>query len=242
MNDLSQLVIVLYEPQDDINIGSVLRVAENFGVGEVRLVRPLRGDPERILITAPRLSERIASTQHFDTLDQAVGDCVRVYGTTARERVANMASCTPMVAAEERMGFEGKVAFVFGREDSGLPNEALDRCDVLVHIPTNPDYSSLNLAQAVLICVWECARELETEVKEPNQVAARGQVERMLVEAEKALEMVEFFKGPNRPYVMRSVRSVFSRARLDDREVAIWFGIWKEIPAFIRRRLQGTDS
>lgn len=242
MNDLSQLVIVLYEPQDDINIGSVMRVAENFGVGEVRLVRPAHADPERILISAPRMQERIAAIQRFENLDDAVADCVRVFGTTARERVANMASCTPMIVAQQRQSFDGKIAFVFGREDSGLPNDALDRCDVLVHIPTNPDYSSLNLAQAVLICTWECSRELNTSAQTPVDVATRGQVERMLVEAEKALETVEFFKGPNREYVMRSVRSVFSRAMLDDREVAIWFGIWKEIPAFIRRRFQGTDS
>jgi len=156
-------------------------------------------------------------------------------------------SSPPEVAAEMQ-NYDGKVALVFGREDSGLPNDALDRCDVLLTIPTNPDYSSLNLAQAVLICVWEAFKAssspLEAVSTSEFPVASRGQVERMLVYAEEALERVEFFKGPNQPQVMRSVRSVFARAQLDERELAIWYGIWKEIPAFLKRtgRDQGPDS
>lgn len=248
---LKDLVVVLYEPQDDINIGSVLRVAENFGVGTLRLVRPASADPSRILISAPRTQERIAEIQTFDTLEESLTDCLRVYGTTARSRRANMELASPPEVAAEMQSYPGRVALVFGREDSGLPNDALDRCDVLVTIPTNPDYSSLNLAQAVLICVWEAFKAssgpatLASGGSEPEfPPASRGQVERMLVFAEEALESVEFFKGPNQPQVMRSVRSVFARAHIDERELAIWFGIWKEIPAFLKRtgRDQGPDS
>ncbi len=248
---LENLVVVLYEPQDDINIGSVLRVVENFEVGELRLVNPASADPERILISAPRTQHAISQMKVCTSLEEAVGDTKIVFGTSARPRRAHMSLAKPWDVAGTFVGAQEKVALVFGREDSGLPNEALDRCDVLMTIPTNPSYSSLNLAQAVLLCVWECFRAAEVGDTEPTlrtiesiERVERGQLERMLGFAEQALNSVEFFKSENGPQVMRSVRNVFSRAGLDERELAIWFGIWKEIPAYLKRKGldQGPDS
>lgn len=237
---MNQLTVVLYEPQNDINIGSVVRVCSNFGVADIRLVRPLSADPERVLITAPNAADAVAALRHFDTLDEALADCVRVYGATARARRAARLVMDPIEAAASAQvaWTSGKVALLFGREDHGLPNEALDRCDVELTIPTAPDYRSLNLAQAVLLVVWEVFRAsyLEhaggggrAELRSEHDPADREQVERMFDIAERALVEVGFFKYGDGEHVMRSMRSVFNRAQLDERELAIWFGVFKEV-------------
>lgn len=237
MGSLDHVSVVLWQPQDDINIGTTVRAAKNFGVTDIRLVQPASADPDRILISAPNAQDVVSSLRHYDTLDAALADCTRVIGTTARLRRANWPLLHPTEAAEQALACEGRVAFVFGREDSGLSNEALDRCDALVCVPTNPDYSSLNLGQAVLLTLWECFRATDARVERTPEfpLATREQVERMLGFAEDALDAVAFIKSSGREHVLRSVRSVFHRAQLDERELAIWFGIWKEIPAYLKR-------
>lgn len=242
---MSDLVVVLYEPQDDINIGSVVRATQNFGLSDLRLVRPRVADRERIRISAPNAEEAVDRLQIFDDLDTALADTVRVFGATARGRSAAQVVGNPMQAAREAAAISGRVALLFGREDHGLPNEALDRCDLQITIPTSPGYRSMNLAQAVLLMVWEMYRHFELtdadregdpSIESEFDAAPREQVERMFAEAQASLEAVEFFKYGDGEHVMRSVRNVFLRAGLDRRELAIWFGIFKEIRAFIDRK------
>jgi TrmH family RNA methyltransferase len=236
-SSLDHVCIVLWQPQDDINIGNTIRAAKNFGVTDVRLVSPAIGDPHWILVSAPKCEDIVSSLKRFDSLEDALSDCVRVIGTSARGRAGNWPVLHPTEAAEQALGEPGKVAFLFGREDHGLSNEALDHCDAVVSVPTNPDYTSLNLGQAVLLTLWECFRVSGSTVEReaPFPLARREQVERMLDSAEATLEMTGFFKSSGKEYVVRSIRSVFLRAGLDERELAIWFGVWKEIPTFLRR-------
>lgn len=246
---LERTSIVLVEPQDDINIGTVVRASRNFGIESIRLVRPASGDPHRIGISAPRSEELIASMERFDTVDDAVSDCVLTLGLTARSRAANWRVLEPRQAAEEvvKQAAGGRVALLFGREDSGMPNEVLDRCHAVVTIPTNPEYSSLNLGQAVTLTAWEIFRAAHQmreeflsleEVLPPSdfELAPVAGLERMFEQAEYALAAVEFFKVDNNEHIMRSLRSVLMRARLDTRELAIWHGIFKEIVAYLKRR------
>jgi tRNA C32,U32 (ribose-2'-O)-methylase TrmJ len=150
------------------------------------------------------------------------------------------------------MAAKGKVAFLFGREDSGLPNRALDHCQSAVTIPTRPDYSSLNLGQAVLLNVWEVFRVASgIGVEEPDVQVARPRsehpparletMEAMFGVVEEVLDAVGFFKTPTNEHIMRTVRSVFLRAGLDQREQALWFGVFREIDKFIDRA-QSDDS
>lgn len=240
MAGLPNITVVLWEPQDDINIGTAIRAAKNFGVHDVRLVNPASGDHHTILVSAPKAQDVVASMQVFDDLDSAVADCVRVIGTTARGRRGNWPLLHPSEAARSALESPGRVAFLFGREDWGLSNEAMDRCDAMVTIPTNPDYSSLNLGQAVLLTLWECFRQAGHTADGISEfpLAPREHVERMLSQAEATLELVNFFKTKGREHVVRSIRAVFLRASLDERELAIWFGIWKEIPQYLRRMTQ----
>ncbi len=243
---LERTSVVLVEPQNDINIGVAVRAARNFGVPSMRLVRPRVADPEEILVCAPRSEEYIEGIEIYDDLDSALADRVFVVGLTARSRSARWTVLTPPQAARalQAASQEGPVAVLFGREDSGLPNEVLDRCHGVVTIPTNPEYTSLNLGQAVLLMMWEIFR-LQSGADGPGEevgvVAAGGAVpmaalERLFQHAEEALEAVEFFKTDTREHILRSVRSVFMRAGLDDRELAIWHGIFREVPAFLRRK------
>lgn len=252
---LERLSVVLVEPQDDINIGTVVRAARNFEIPSVRLVRPASADPSRIGISAPRSEEFIAQLEHFGELDEAIADCTLTLGLTARRRAANWRVLGPRKAAHEalRATSQGRVGLLFGREDSGLPNEALDRCHALVTIPTNPEYSSMNLGQAVTLTCWELYRQaqrVESHSQPLEEIAVESGfdpvemagLERMFEQARQALEAVEFFKAETAEHIMRSVRSVFLRAHLDSRELAIWHGIFKEVVAYMERTGRRNES
>ena len=240
--------LILVEPQDDINIGTALRAARNFGLQSIRLVRPASADPAKIAISAPRCEDWIRQIEQFSSVDEAVADCVLTLGLTARRRAASWRVLEPRQAAREAAHATegGRVGLLFGREDSGLPNDVLDRCHAVVTIPTNPDYSSLNLGQAVTLTLWEifrCAQQLDELRPELDQIRPQTEfdpapmegLERMFDQAHDALEAVQFFKTDTHEHIMRSIRGVFLRARLDERELAIWHGIFKEVVAYLDR-------
>ena len=219
------------------------------------MVRPASAQADIIAVSAPKAEDLIQKLERFESLDDAVSDCVRVVGLTARSRKGSWVCVEPTPAAQEalRMMESGSVALLFGREDSGLPNDALDRCDQLVTIPTDPQYSSMNLGQAVLLMCWEvfrCQRagEQTSVVREdvrPDtefEAASRGQTERLFSRIEETLEFVDFFKGKSGEHVLRSIRSVLLRAQMDRRELAIWLGVFKEIPAFVRRQTKREND
>lgn len=252
---LNRTSMVLVEPQDDINIGTVVRAGRNFGIESLRLVRPASADPQKIGISAPRCEALIKKIEHHDRVDDAVGDCVLTLGMTARRRAANWRVLEPRQAAREvmRASENGRVGLLFGREDSGLSNDVLDRCHAVVTVPTNPEYSSLNLGQAVTVMAWELSRaaqQIETEGTTLADVAPESEfdsapmagLERMFEQAEQALRAVEFFKVETNEHIMRSVRSVFLRASLDTRELAIWHGIFKEVVAYLKRTGRTTTG
>src|SRR5665647_3869429 len=153
---LSAVRVVLFEPQDPINIGAAVRAMKNMGVSRLRLVRPVAYDPLRLAGVAHDTQEIIDAIEHFDDLETALADCVRVAGFTARRRAAKRELLSPRQCAADLLEFaeHGPVALLFGREDKGLPNEALDRAHTVVTIPTTA-HASLNLAQAVLIALYE---------------------------------------------------------------------------------------
>lgn len=252
---LDNVVVVLWEPQDDINIGNTVRACKNFGVTDIRLVRPRQADPARIAISAPKADDVIANLKRCDDLEEALEGCVYSIGTTARPRHQEQVFTEPRGAAHKaiEVASAGKVAYLFGREDSGLPNTALDRCRSVVTIPTRPDYSSLNLGQAVLLNIWEVFRVASgIAVEEPEIALARPEsehpparletMEHMFGVAEQVLDRVGFFKTPTNEHIMRTVRSVMMRAGLDQREQALWFGIFREIDKSLGRDQSGDAS
>lgn len=146
---LSRIAVVLYEPQDPVNIAATVRAMKNMGVSTLRLVRPCKYDPVRLEGIAHDTWDLINAIEHYPDFDSAVADCVRLVGFTARRRKAKWKIIDPKVAAEEALGYveHGRVAMVFGREDSGLPNEILDRVHAAVNVPTT-NHASLKIGRA----------------------------------------------------------------------------------------------
>ena len=235
-------MIVLDETQDVVNIAGVMRAMMNMGFSRLRLVRPANFDAYRIEGIAHQSEPLIRRTERYDDLDQALADTSFVVGTTARPRTAQRNFTYPRDAALEvvQRAPGETVAVLFGREDKGLSNEALDRCHQVVVIPTDPGYSSLNLAQACLVVCYEIF--LATGEAAPLPKGRRAStppthedLETMFGALENGLERIEFFKSRRPDAVMRTLRTVLSRSRLDLRESRLLRAIGFEIGHYINR-------
>ena len=225
---LSRVRLVLYEPQDPVNIAAVVRAMKNMGVETLRLIRAVAYDPYRLEGIAHDTGDVIERIEHFDELDSALADCVHVAAYTARRRAAKWAVTDPRASAARILDdvARGPVAILFGREDHGLPNEALDRAHAVVNIPTT-EHASLNLAQAVLVALYElhlAAGDATRTIAPPRNdapPATAEQFERLFANAEAALAAIDFFKTRFPEHIMRSVRSLAFRAGPDAREIEL---------------------
>lgn len=234
--------VVLYEPQNPINIAAVVRAMKNMGFASLRLVRPVAYDPYRLEGIAHDTGDIIERIQHYDTLDDALADCVRVAGFTARRRAAKRRILAPREATTELLEFaaEGPVALLFGREDSGLPNEALDRAHLAITIPTT-EHASLNLAQAALVAFYElhlAAADATRALRPPRKDAPpsrQEQYELFFGDAERALAAIEFFKTRYPEHILRSLRSLTFRAAPDARELSFMRSVAFEVMHYIDR-------
>jgi tRNA/rRNA methyltransferase/tRNA (cytidine32/uridine32-2'-O)-methyltransferase len=237
------IVVVLHEPQDLVNIAAVVRAMKNFGLRDLRLVRPAEYDPHRIEGIAHQTGDVLKRVAHFDSLDQALADCVLTVALTARGRTSKHNVLRPRDAAPEILSAAGggKAAVVLGREDRGLANEDLDRCHRAVTIPTNPAHASLNLAQAFCVMAYELfvQREDLPPLKAPRRTAppaTHDDLEQLLTATEQALWAIEFFKTKNPEMVMRTVRSVVHRVPLDRREAKLARAMCYEVVHFLERK------
>ncbi len=223
------IVVVLNEPQDLVNIAHVVRGMKNFGLRDLRLVNPREYDAFRIEGIAHQTQDVLARVQLHSSLEAAIGDCVHVAGFTARGRTAKRNVQRPREAAREVLALSesGPVALLFGREDKGLTNEALDRCHRVVTIPSSPAYPSLNLAHAVILMLYELALasdDAAPEFKPPRRQAGPavvGDLERLFGDIEHGLAAIEFFKTRDAEHVMRTLREIIHRTPLDEREVKL---------------------
>lgn len=236
--------IILWEPQDPINIGSVVRVCRNTGIDDLRLVRPAGWVPERVNISAPNSEAWIdAHVSHFETWEEAVSGMHELWALTARGRREGQTRHRLQDIGQDlgALAQSGQhVGFVFGREDHGLPNAVVDRCDGYITLETSPEYPSLNLAQAVLLVahalLMNFGEPLHMEpVTRQLERATHDEVERMMGQAARALDSISFFKGDQRYNVLRTLREVFVRAQLDKRELNTFWGVFKEVELQIAR-------
>ncbi len=239
---LSRISVVLFEPQDPVNIAATVRAMKNMGVTSLRLVRPCAYDPVRLEGIAHDTWDIIHNIEHFDDFDAAVADCIRLLGYTARRRAAKWRLLDPKGAADDALTHadDGRVGIVFGREDNGLPNEILDRIHAAVTVPTT-EHASLNLAQAVLIALYElhlAAGDATRAIRGPRKEApppATELLERYFAETHQALDAIQFFKTRYPEHIMRSIRALTFRAEPDDRELSLLRAISLEIVRFLER-------
>lgn len=225
---LDGIRIVLFEPQDLVNVAAVVRAMKNMGLSDLRVVNGEPLDPWRIQGIAHDTGDVLAKAREHLSLDDALADCVLVAAFTARHRTARWAVTTPRECVNRLLDAseDGPVALVFGREDRGLPNEALDRAHVHVTIPTT-NYASLNLAQAVMVALYELhvAAGDATRLRKPPRKDApppdAAELERFHSDAEAALRAIDFFKTRYPEHVLRSVRSLVARADPNARELSL---------------------
>jgi tRNA/rRNA methyltransferase/tRNA (cytidine32/uridine32-2'-O)-methyltransferase len=249
---LHRIRVVLYEPQDPINIAATVRAMKNMGVRDLRLVRPVPYEANRIQQVAHDTHDIAGRIRHFDSLDEALADCVRVAALSARRRAAKWARADPRRAAADLLEWagQGPVALLFGREDHGLPNEALDRAHMMITIPTSA-HASLNLAQAVLVMLYElhvaagdATRPMGRHRKHAPAATAE-QLELTLADVERSLQALDFFRTRNPEHVMRSTRSMVFRAAPDAREIELVRAMAIEVRRTldrVRRELGGAPE
>ncbi len=243
---LSAVKVVLYEPQDPVNIGAVVRAMKNMGANDLRLVRPCRYDLTRIEQIAHDTRDVVERIKHYETLDEALADCVRVAAFTGRRRAARWALHTPRSMTEELLeaAEHGPVALLFGREDHGLPSEAADRAHMIVTIPTT-EHFSLNLAQAALLGLYElhiAAGDATRRLKKPRKSApppSADEIERTFVDVQTALGSIAYFKTRNPELIMRSIRSLVFRATPDARELTMLRTAAIEVMRTLERERKG---
>lgn len=237
-------ILVLVAVQDLVNLASCIRLAKNFGIETVRLVAPeCEIDRYRIEGVAHNTGDLLDRMTVFDALDPALADLTHVQALTGRERTAKRTVVRPRAAAAdlvERSG-TGLVGILAGREDKGLSNEELDRCDALVTISANPRYSSLNLAQAVAVYlheVWVARGGDDVPFKPPRHTAdpaTHDLLETVFATWEASLAEIDFFKTRQPDLIMRSFREMVFRASPDRREAALLRAIGLEIGNYLRR-------
>ena len=223
------VTVVLHEPRLLVNIAGVVRAMANMGLSGLTIVDPAEFDPWRITGIAHRTDHIVDRITQATSLDEALADATYVVGTSARPRTAQRNYRRPRALATRILdqARDGNVAIVFGREDRGLSNEALDRCHEVLVIPTDPGYSSLNLAQAVLLVSYELllagatAAESLPSGKRSLGPATAAELEEMYAALEEGLGRIEFFKARKPESVMRVLRTVLGRTGLDAHEARL---------------------
>lgn len=226
--------VILNEPQLAENIGAVARVMANFGLSDLRLVRPRDGWPqERAWASASGADWPLDNARVFERLEDAAGDLQRLYATTARPREVRLPLLTPREAAGELSTAVGqglKTGLLFGGERAGLETADIALCQAIVTIPIDPKFRSLNLAQAVAINAYEW-RMLVSDTPPPafrpdDPPADQTELVGFYEHLERELETSGFFYPPEKtPSMVRNLRAIFARSGLTSQETRTLRGV-----------------
>lgn len=235
---LQNMGIVLHRPRYPENIGSAARAAKNMGVERLAIVEPVDCDLTRILKMATHSAEDIVlGMEVYDTLVDALAEYQYVVGTTARTGSHRQTVTNPRRLATELVSISrsNRVALLFGPEDRGLTNRDLRHCDVLVTIPT-AGFTSLNLAQAVMVLLYEV---FQAGIKEPKafvpRLADKIELEAMYDQLQDTLARIHFINPENPEYWMTGIRRFFSRIALRAREVRMIRGICRQMDWYCKQ-------
>lgn len=229
-------VVILVRPQLGENIGAVARAMANFGFRELRLVAPRDGWPnERAVEVASGGASIVKSAKVFETFAEAMADIHIAYATTARPRDMEKRVVTPDAAMKEMAG-DKNVAFVFGPERTGLENDEIVLCDTLITIPTSPDYSSLNLAQSMVVIGYEWFKvscELRVASHKKNslatsnpQLATKQDWQGLFDQLDAYLEEAEYYRVDHKKTIMwQNMRNMFLRGEWNEQEIRTFRGM-----------------
>lgn len=229
---------VLVGTQHPGNIGAAARAMKTMGLARLVLVAPERALDDEAYRRSAGADDLLGEAPVFATLAEAVADCTLVLGCTARSRRVQLEELLPAEGGGRAVGkalAEGEVAIVFGRERTGLTNEELQLCHLAVHIPSDPEFSSLNLAAAVQVLAYEvrlatlaaadtpAASESDPGFREGP--ASHAQMEGLFGQFGQALDEIDFHKGRSPDSAMRKLRRLFAKAEPTEQEVRLLRGI-----------------
>jgi tRNA (cytidine32/uridine32-2'-O)-methyltransferase len=237
--------VVLVGTQHPGNIGSAARAMKTMGLDRLALVAPERFPDPQAYALAAGAADLIDRAVIFPTLAEAVADCRLVVATTARQRTVPMPELSPREGARRVREAQslGATALVFGRERTGLENEELQLCHAAIHIPANPDYSSLNLAAAVQIVAYEwrlagpVAPAAAVRGNDGEEApATHAEMESFFAHLFELLDQIDFHKGKDPAMVTQRLRRLFLRAQPDARELRILRGMYSDTQRLLRSK------
>jgi tRNA/rRNA methyltransferase len=223
-------VFVLVRPQLGENIGKAARAMLNFGLTEMRLVEPRDGWPNPSAGPAASGADSVlANAQVFATTADAVADCANVYATTVRKRGVSKPVVTPEQAAREIHTQPGRSAILFGPERSGLETDDVALARAILTVPINPEFGSLNLAQAVILVAYEWSKGqalASPTVEDLLPPAPQEELEGMIAQLETMLDPKGFFRPEDRrPHTLRTLRSLLTKPGWNHLEVRTMRGV-----------------
>lgn len=234
-------VIVLVRPQLGENIGKAARAMLNFGLTEMRLVRPRDGWPNPS--AGPSASGAdivLEKAEVFDSVQDAIADCSTVFASTVRRRDLVMPVLRPEEMAARIVASASRTAILFGAERSGLETEEVALANMIVTVPINPDFGSLNLAQAVILLAYEWSKTSALAVppaKELEPAALHGEVEGLIRQLDEALQQKGYFHPPSRTQATKNtLRTIFTKTAWSSREVKAVRGVLRALVNPARRR------
>jgi tRNA/rRNA methyltransferase len=229
---LKNIRIILVRPRGSGNIGSIARAMKNMGQTELAIVGKARTRSFWARAMAVHGRDILGNAKCYDTIRQAIADCALVVGTTCRSGLYRRHSQTPREVAADIVAAarNGKVALIFGPEDHGLSNKDLEHCQLLMTIPTHPEYQSLNVAQAAVICLYELYLESLAPVESSViQRAPAEDVERLFDRMRTVLLKIGFLDSENPEHMLLAFRRILGRAGLEDKDVRIFTGLFRQI-------------
>jgi tRNA/rRNA methyltransferase len=235
----NRLRFILVETSRAGNIGAVARAMKTMGFTELVLVNPrfsdVQQDPEAVAF-ASGAQDILTSARIVGSMEEALAGCNFAAAVSARLREFSPPILTPRALAEQLAGQGGlRAALIFGNERFGLPNEIVEKCNVLINIPANPEYSSLNLAQAAQVLAYECRVAALGEIAPVTGIGFQGdaaslaQIDGMYAHLEQALVALGFLDADNPKKLMPRIKRLLSRTQLETEEVNILRGIAKQI-------------
>ena len=240
MNLLDQIRIVLVNTSHPGNIGSVARAMKTMGLEKLYLVAPHQFPHTKANEMASGAADILDNAIIVSSLDEAIADCSLVVGTSARLRTLPWPLLMPRELAQylQQQSFDSRIAIVFGREQTGLTNEELQRCQLCLQIPANPAYSSLNIGAAVQVVAYELrvvSLESSLTQESEHQAVSAEDMERFFEHLQQVLVETDFLKLRAPRKLMARLRRLFFRARPDAVEMNILRGILTSVQARMRR-------
>ncbi|MDC9729440.1 MAG: RNA methyltransferase [Methyloprofundus sp.] len=240
---LANIRIVLVETSHPGNIGAVARAMKNMCMTELYLVQPKIFPSAEATSRASGADDLLANAVVCESIQEAVADCEIVIGASARTRSISVPELLPRECAEKIVveAQNKNIALLFGRENSGLKNHELDLCQSLLSIPSNSEYSSLNLAAAVQVVCYELMVATNIDVSKPkepeNPLASSAQMESFFDHLYQTLDEIGFLNPEKSTSIMRRLRRLYHRANLDTKELDILRGILKKSTAVLHKKL-----